>query len=376
METIAGLYDDLIAGLSSVPGLRYWAALLVFAVTWLGARVVDRAITWFFARLVRRTATQLDDIVIEGLHRPLTRTTILVGAYAAVALVQLPTRLEAWGFQVIETLLLVVWVAALLPLAGAVVTWMSAHPTRFSAVQTASQPLFHILGNVVLVGLGAYLALALWDIDVAGWAASVGIVGIAVGFAARDTLANLFAGVSILADAPYRIGDYIVLADGSNMRGEVRHIGLRSTRIVTRDDIEITIPNATIANSTVINESGGPDVRQRVRLRVGVAYDSEVDRVRETLNGVARAEPLVCADPEPRVRFREFADSALIFELLCWIEKAELRGKAIDALHTRAHRAFAEAGISIPFPQRVVSVVAPPEEADPEGSPRLSSRSG
>ena len=77
-----------------------------------------------------------------------------------------------------------------------------------------------------------------------------------MGFAAKDTLANLFAGVFILADAPYKIGDFIVLDGGE--RGRVTKIGIRTTRILTRDDVEITIPNATIANSKIINESGGP----------------------------------------------------------------------------------------------------------------------
>ena len=88
------------------------------------------------------------------------------------------------------------------------------------------------------------------------WLASAGVVGIAVGFAAKDTLANLFSGVFILADAPYKIGDYIVL-DATGMRGKVTQIGLRSTRLITRDDVEVTIPNSIMGNSQVINQSGG-----------------------------------------------------------------------------------------------------------------------
>ena len=88
----------------------------------------------------------------------------------------------------------------------------------------------------------------------------------AVGFAAKDTLANLFGGIFILADAPYKVGDFVVL--GSGERGEVTQVGLRSTRILTRDDVEVTVPNAMIANDTIVNESGGPWVKHRVRVRV------------------------------------------------------------------------------------------------------------
>lgn len=365
MDTISAAIEALSEALARIPGLRYWAALLIAATAGLVARLVDRILTAVFRRVVRRTETQLDDLVLDHLHRPLTRSAVLIGFYLAVVLVGLPTRFEHLAINVIQSLALVTWVVALVPLSGRLVLWMSAHPDRFRAVQPASQPLFSITSHVVLLGVATYIGLALWNIDVAGWAASVGIAGIAVGFAARDTLANLFAGVSILADAPYRIGDYIVLADGSRLRGEVTHIGLRSTRILTRDEIEITIPNATIANSTVINESGGPAVSQRVRLSVGVAYGSDVERVRQVLMEVARSEPLIRSEPEPRVRFREFAESALRFELLGWIAQAEERGRALDALHTRAHEALAEAGIAIPFPQRVVRLDGAARPADP-----------
>jgi MscS family membrane protein len=83
------------------------------------------------------------------------------------------------------------------------------------------------------------------------WLASAGIIGIAVGFAAKDTLANLFSGVFILADSPYKLGDYVVLED--NSRGKVTQIGLRSTRMLTRDDVEVTVPNSIMGNTKIIN---------------------------------------------------------------------------------------------------------------------------
>ena len=366
------LFEWLVETVSGVPGVRYWIALLLVGAAVAGSRALDRIITSGLLRLTQRTKTAFDDLVVERVHRPLTRSAILLGIYAAVLVMRLPTPVAHISVHLLQTLVVAVWVAALWPLVGEIVRWMSAHPTRFRAVQPASQPLFSIASQVVLIGSAAYIGLLLWGIDVAGWATSAGIVGIAVGFAARDTLANLFAGVSILADAPYKTGDYIVLAGASRQRGEVTHIGLRSTRILTRDDIEITIPNATIANSTVINESGGPDSRQRVRLKVGVAYGSDVDRVRAVLHQVARSEPLVCTDREPRVRFRAFADSSLNFELLCWIENAELRGRALDALLTSTHRALQEAGIDIPFPQRVIRLDRSEDPRDRDaGRPRL-----
>ncbi|MBZ0268708.1 mechanosensitive ion channel family protein, partial [bacterium] len=207
----------------------------------------------------------------------------------------------------------------------------------------------------------AYLFFLTWNIDVTAWAASAGILGIAVGFAAKDTLANLFSGVFILVDAPYRIGDMILLDTGE--RGLVTEVGIRSTRIVTRDDVEITIPNSQIGAAKVTNECGGPSRKRRVDVRVGVSYASDPDRVRAALMAVAAEVDEVCEQPEPRVRFREMGDSALIFSLLFWIIDPGQRGAAVDAVNTGILRRFRAEGIEIPFPQRVVhfpTALSPP----------------
>ena len=175
-------------------------------------------------------------------------------------------------------------------------------------------------------------------------------MGLAVGFAAQDTLSNLFAGVFIIADAPYQVGDFIVLDSGE--RGKVQHIGLRSTRILTRDDMEITIPNSVMGGAKITNETAGPSSRRRLKIPAGVAYGSDVDKVRESLLKAAGDVPTVCKEPEPRVRFRALGESSLNFELLCWIPEPVLRGEMTDALLVAIYKRFAQDGIEIPFPQR------------------------
>ena len=123
------------------------------------------------------------------------------------------------------------------------------------------------------------------------------MLGLVIGFAAKDTLGNLFAGVFIVADAPYRMGDYIVMDDG--VRGAVTHIGLRSTRLITRDDVEITIPNSTIISSKITNQSGGGYTRMRVRIKVSVSYDADVDLVREILTELASQPTRPVSGPSP-----------------------------------------------------------------------------
>ena len=181
--------------------------------------------------------------------------------------------------------------------------------------------------------------------------ASAGIVGMAIALAARETLANFFGGVSIFMDRPFRAGDYIVLDNGD--RGEVKAVGMRSTKIQTRDDIMITIPNSVITNGKVVNQSR-PNPHFRVRVKLGVAYGSDVDRVEQILMELAERNELAIASPEPRVRFRRFGDSSLEFELLCWAARPHDRGRLIHTLSRDIYKKFNEEGIVMPFPQRDV----------------------
>jgi len=214
--------------------------------------------------------------------------------------------------------------------------------------------LIHNVMKVALVALTGYFLFLAWRIDVTAWLASAGIVGLALSFAAKDTLSNLFAGVSIIMDAPYKTGDFIVLDSGE--RGVVTEIGLRSTRILTRDDIEITVPNGIIGNAKIINEAGGPSERHRIRVAVGVAYGSDIDHVIETLQKVAADNADIVADPAPRVRFRLFGDFSLNFELLGWISQPVDRGRVKHELNCAIYKAFGDNGIEIPFPQRDLHV--------------------
>jgi len=157
----------------------------------------------------------------------------------------------------------------------------------------------------------------------------------------------LFSGVFIMADAPYKVGDYVVLETGE--RGEITHIGIRSTRMLTRSDIEITIPNSVMGNSKIINESGGPHEKSRVRVPIGVSYNADIDLVRSILMNIASGQELVCPDPEPRVRFRQFSGSALDFELLVWIDKPATRGRLVDFLNCEIYKQFKENNIEIPY---------------------------
>ncbi|HFD86972.1 MAG TPA: mechanosensitive ion channel family protein, partial [Gammaproteobacteria bacterium] len=226
-------------------------------------------------------------------------------------------------------------------------------------LQTATLPLFENIGFILIIALAVYLIFNIWGIDMTAWLASAGIIGIAVGFAAKDTLANLFSGVFILADMPYKIGDYVVMDSGE--RGRVTDIGIRSTRLLTRDDVELTIPNSIMGNSKIINQSGGPYKKFRIRIPVGAAYGSDIDQVRSVLLDIGMKNDLTCPEPAPRVRFRALGASSLDFELLCWVDEPALRGRATDALLTEVYKRFNAEGIEIPYSKQDIYIKEMPQ---------------
>ena len=322
----------------------------------LAAYIIEYIISRTLTVMARKTLTTLDDVVIQTLRRPIFLTVILVGL-AWSSRILLEARALFVVYALLKTVAVFSWCSAGLKIGTAV---LSSFSGRSGLLQPRTLPVFDMLIKIAVVGAAIYFMFLAWKIDVTAWLASAGIVGIAVGFAAKDTLANLFSGIFIVADAPYKVGDYIVLDGG--LRGEVTRIGMRSTRILTRDDVEITIPNAVIGNSKIVNEAGGPHVRQRVGAQVSAAYGSDIDRVRNVLLTCPIDLDGVSPNPEPQVRFRAMGDSGLLFELLVWIDRPSERGAVLDRLNTRIYKAFYREGIEIPFPQQDVYIRQLPKD--------------
>jgi len=339
------------------PGLL---TLLLIAIAWLIGRVLKTIITHSLMRLVKKTSNNVDDHLAEYLTRPLVLTTVTLALMLAVTAFKLPQSLHDASLSVLATLLLFSWLRAGLRTARILLEVLASNHHRFEIVQDRTIPVFDMTIKILLVGMAAYFFLLIWGINPTAWLASAGVIGIAVGFGARDTLANLFSGISIIADAPYKIGDYIVLDTGE--RGKVTSLGMRSTRLLTRDDVEVTIPNGVIANAKIVNESGGPWVKHRIRVAVGAAYGSDVDEVCRVLEEVATSHPQVVQQPAPRVRMRAFGDSSLDFELLAWISHPQSRGIIRHDLLMNIYKAFDKNGIQIPFPQTDIHVRSMPEK--------------
>jgi len=362
-QKLVSYLDPLTTFFSDNPWIK-GTVVIVFTFT------AASLITWLLFKVLRwaarKSSFDLDDKVVLLLRPPVYYTLLVSGIYAGIEVMPISDKITTLLGQGIRTLGLIVWIFFFSRLATLILGRLANVSHKYSFIQTRTLTLFDNAAKVFIIGLGIYGIFMIWNIDMTAWLASAGIAGLAIGFAAKDTLSNLFAGVFILADAPYKVGDYIVLDNGS--RGKVMNIGLRSTRVLTRDDVEVTIPNSIIGNSSITNQSGGYHTRMRLRLKIGVAYGSDTDRVREILLDIARSESLVVQTPEPRVRFRVFGASSLDFELLCWVNDPELRGRAVDLLNDAIYKRFNAEKIEIPYAKQDLYIKAVPANFSRRGS--------
>jgi small-conductance mechanosensitive channel len=344
--------------------------LVILLISFSIGKALKLLIEKFIGRLAKTAESELENQIIQYLSAPIMQTAIAIGLIIIVLSLEFSDFIQRICIQLLLTLLMLFWGRAWFKATSVILTALESHRDKFHAFQPRTVPLFEMGIKLSLLGLFVYLFFSIWGIDATAWVASAGIIGIAVGFAAKDTLANLISGVSIVADAPYKIGDYIVLDTGE--RGIVTHLGIRSTRLLTRDDVEISIPNAVIGAAKITNESGGPWVKQRIRVPVGVAYGSDTEKVVRILEEVANENATVLDNPAPRVRMRAFGNSSLDFEMLAWIATPEQRGLVIHELLMEIDRHFRLEGVEIPFPQSDIHIrsgLHPQEPAEEKSAP-------
>ncbi|WP_404361963.1 mechanosensitive ion channel family protein [Marinobacter sp.] len=205
--------------------------------------------------------------------------------------------------------------------------------------------------SVVLVVLASVTVVSQYGFDVISIVAGLGIVGIAVGFAAQSTLSNFIAGVTLLIERPFHIGDWVRIND---QEGKVIRIALRTTWLRTRDNIFTMIPNDSVASSDIINFSAQGEIR--LRLPVGIAYKESSSAAREVILPVLENHPNVLTSPAlaPRVRMIGLGDSSINLEALAWISQQDIdvRVRISAELYESIKEALDDAGIQIPFPHR------------------------
>jgi small-conductance mechanosensitive channel len=231
------------------------------------------------------------------------------------------------------------------------------------ALDVSQRALMQKLASIGVVVVAVLFGIDLLGIDLTALTVFSGAFGLAMGFGLQKTFGNLIAGLILLMDRSVKPGDVIVVGDTF---GQVTKIGVRAVSIVTRDGKEHLLPNEQLMTEPVENWSY-TSRNVRVHIKVGVAYDSDLALAQRLMIEAASASPRVLDKPKPAVWLKEFAESSIDHEILCWIADPEAGvGNVRSAVLNRLWQLFKENGIEIPFPRRDVHIRTQPEppEAD------------
>ncbi len=272
--------------------------------------------------------TQLTDLLSPGLQA--TLANLLFGAYVIIGIVFAARLLS--GFA----------------------SWYSEEIAPKTETELDEQliPFLRRIGLILIVAIGLIILLSRFEVDVSGLVATLGIGSLAIALAAQASLADTISGFMIMVDRPYRIDDRIEILDLDTW-GDVTDIGLRSTRIRTRDNRMVIVPNSVMAKSLIVNYSY-PDTQYRIQIELGIDYGADIELARQTMIDAIRGVEGVLQDKKVEALFLHFGDSALIFRLRWWLESFIDTRRMFDRVNSAVYNALAEAGIEIPMTQREV----------------------
>jgi small-conductance mechanosensitive channel len=219
--------------------------------------------------------------------------------------------------------------------------------------------LLNKFSGAIIYATAVIIALDVLGVNVMPFIAGAGVAGIAIGFAAKDTLSNLIAGVLLIIDRPFEIGDRIEIWSApaaSATWGDVIDIGLRATKIKTTDHIIIIIPNNEIMKRDIVNYTS-LSTKIRVRINVGVAYDADIEKAKDLIKSVASEAAWISKEPLPKVVVRNFGESSVDLQLRVWIDNARKRMDTISYITDNIKAAFDKNGIEIPYPKRDITII-------------------
>jgi len=307
-------------------------------------------------RLTSKTATELDDMVLKIIKGPIIVLMVLYGAVSSLEILNLSRSFivdleQAYG---VAFVLIMAWLIYKI-YDGVIIYYGHKLAAKTdSEVDDVLVPLLEKLGIIVIPTVAFAVILSLFGYNLTVILAGLGFMGIVIGYAAQATLANFFAGLQMMFDRPFKIGDLLRLDNGDIC--EVRRIGMRATTLYNTFTHELLmVPNNEIANKKIVNMVL-PDRKLKIAVGIGVGYGSDADQVIRIMYEAASSLPEVVEDDTHRtaVRFSEFADSSINFTAFIWVKDLDMQFKVASDYRTELLKRFNAAKIEIPFPQSVV----------------------
>ncbi len=305
-------------------------------------------------KFAERTVSQVADVILGVLRGPAFALVLLYGAVTSVQILAMPENIQFLLSRSYSFLLILVltWIAY--KVFRDVFIFYGRRLSERSPRDIGARlvPALDKIGGLVIIIIGLVFAAGNAGIDVTLFLAGIGVVGLIIAFAAQDTLSNFFAGLHIMLDRPFQVGDLIEVETG--VICEVVDIGLRSTKLYWGKEHDLLIiPNKELAEKKIVNYLR-PDLRYKVMVKIGVAYGSDLAKVERVMKDIVLAHADVITDEEhaPDFRVDEFGDSSINCRIIFWIHDARAQWRVRSDINKAIDRRFREEDISIPFPQR------------------------
>jgi small-conductance mechanosensitive channel len=332
--------------------LRMWP-LFWPAVAFIGVSLSALVLRAAFTRGLRRwLGVSNVELFLRTIRLPSILWCFVLGLFVAIELVDLPARPAAQLHSVLEAAVIL---STTFTIAGVLASLAAAAGERRAlGIGMTGLVRAAVRGTILLIG--TLVMLDSLGVQITPLLTALGVGGLAVALALQDTLSNLFAGVHLLADKPIRVGDYVKIAD--SIEGYVVDVGWRSTRVRMLQNNVVIVPNKRVAESIIINYDM-PERRMALVLRVGVGYDSDVDKIERLLveEATAAAGEVAGLLPDPpSARLVGFGDSSLDFSLVCQVASFVDQYFVQHELRKRILRRFRAEGVDFALPTRLVEV--------------------
>jgi small-conductance mechanosensitive channel len=357
-----GLAQTSFLGLGADDWINLVISLVVVLVGYgIGTLVNQVLLRW----IARRTSAQAGDAIVKAIGPGLRwLIVILVLRFATNRLTFLSAELKNTlsNIYFVLGLILSVWIIwSLIDLAHG---WYRESLKETGRVGELDPVLVLLtrIARITLVVVALTILLSNFGINVTALTAALGIGGLALSLAAQDTLSDAISGFIILADRPYRVGDRIEI-QGVGTWGDVVEIGLRTTRIRTRDNRMVIVPNSMIGKNQVVNYTY-PDPRYRIQTHVGIAYGTDIQTARRVIVEAVQHLEDVLPDKPVDALYLEMGESAMIFRVRWWIESYVDTRRVLDRVNTALQEALDAAGIESPYPIQNVNLQVEPETLD------------
>jgi small-conductance mechanosensitive channel len=341
-----GLAGKSFLGLTVDDWINLGISALIFVA---GYQLGHRAMRWLLRRIVRRTPTEFDDEFLEAAERELKWFVGLIFLwFATFRLGFLSDGLRTLLNDLYFTAGLAICTLLVLKLVDFGIDWYRDHLEEED--KDRLNPLIMVLQRMARIVVLLFVALLFFQhfgINITVVAGALGIGGLALSLAAQDTLSDVIAGFTILLDRPFRVGDRIEISDLGTW-GDVVEIGTRTTRIRTRDNRMVIVPNSTIGKSQVVNYTF-PDPTYRIQMDIGIGYGQDIERVRQIVVDTVRDVPGVLPNRPVDALYNEMGESSMTFRVRWWIQSYEDTRRFYDRVNTALQNALDQAGVDMPF---------------------------